>query len=222
MQSLVNLIKSCPADRNIFSIGVDLERTGLAFNQSEPLRETLDSPWFDGSFESLPQGGTSSSLLGMNRVAGGSTSGRASPNLQTQSLLLQGRRPSTLDSIIPSCYLVPSMPTAITKIASFADETLFYIFYSMPGDRMQDSAARELNVRGWRFHIPSKSWIKEDKEGAFFLFDSSAWIKVRRQLSVQPDELEESRATVTASNSNGHEKVIMHGSGTLQSQSVTH
>jgi CCR4-NOT transcription complex subunit 2 len=218
----VSLIKSCPADRNIFSIGVDLERTGLAFNQSEPLRETLHSPWFDGSFDSLPEAAASSSLMGMNRVAGGSTSGRASPHLQTQSLLLQGRRPSTLESIIPSCYQVPSIPPAASKIGNFADETLFYIFYSMPGDRMQDSAARELNVRGWRFHIPTKSWIKEDKEGVFFMFDASAWIKVKRQLSVQASDLEESRAASSTGTQNGSEKMVMHGSGTLQNHSVTH
>ena len=160
--------------------------------------------------------------MGMNRVAGGSTSGRASPHLQTQSLLLQGRRPSTLESIIPSCYLVPSIPAPATKIASFADETLFYIFYPMPGDRMQDSAARELNVRGWRFHIPSKSWIKEDKDGAYFLFDATSWIKVKRQLSVQASDLEESRAAASTGTASGPEKMVMHGSGTLQNQSVTH
>ncbi len=87
---------------------------------------------------------------------------------------------------------------------------------------MQDSAARELNVRGWRFHIPTKSWIKEDKEGVFFMFDASAWIKVKRQLSVQASDLEESRAASSTGTQNGSEKMVMHGSGTLQNHSVTH
>lgn len=90
---------------------------------------------------------------------------------------------------------------------------------------MQDSAARELNVRGWRFHKPSKSWVKEDKDGAYFMFDQTAWIKVRRQLTVQPTDLEESRAPSSGAASTGSanaERMVMHGSGTLQNQSVTH
>lgn len=227
LQSLVDLIKACPADRNIFSIGVDLERTGLAFNQTEPLRESIHSPWFDGSFESLPCATASgSTLMGMNRVAGGSTSGRSSP-LQQQSVLLQGRRPSTLDSILPACYSVPSLPPPAAKISQFADETLFFIFFSMPGDRMQDLAARELNNRAWRFHKPSKTWITpvEGDAGNFLIFDQNSWIKVKRAMTVSPADLEEARTTTSSSKediNNTNNRFVMHGSGTLQSQSVTH
>lgn len=176
-------------------------------------------------------------------------SGRASPH----SSLLSGRRPSTLDSIIPSCYSVPSISLPSTKITSFSDDTLFYIFYSMPGDRMQELAARELYMRNWRFFKPSKSWIScidsnlstnptstsnnknnstnnsipiaPTANASFFVFDQSTWIKVKRSLSIQIGDLDDSRPTINSSStpsSPNSSTTIMHGSGTLQSTSVTH
>jgi NOT2/NOT3/NOT5 C-terminal len=35
-------------------------------------------------------------------------------------------------------------PSAQSKMQKFSDETLFYIFYAMPGDVLQDCAAYEL------------------------------------------------------------------------------
>jgi CCR4-NOT transcription complex subunit 2 len=45
---------------------------------------------------------------------------------------------------LPSCYNVQPPPPAQSKIGSFSDETLFYIFYSMPRDILQEAAAQEL------------------------------------------------------------------------------
>ncbi|KAF0548937.1 CCR4-NOT core subunit CDC36 [Gigaspora margarita] len=45
---------------------------------------------------------------------------------------------------LPSCYNVQPPPPAQPKIGSFSDETLFYIFYSMPRDILQEAAAQEL------------------------------------------------------------------------------
>ncbi|CAG8532930.1 5579_t:CDS:2, partial [Scutellospora calospora] len=44
---------------------------------------------------------------------------------------------------LPSCYNVQPPPPAQSKIGSFSDETLFYIFYSMPRDILQETAAQE-------------------------------------------------------------------------------
>lgn len=49
-----------------------------------------------------------------------------------------------LDYILPSCYNVQLSPPAIHKIQAFSEETLFYIFYSMPQDSLQETAASEL------------------------------------------------------------------------------
>lgn len=45
---------------------------------------------------------------------------------------------------LPECYSVTNVQTIETKIASFNEETLFWIFYSCPGDTKQQLAAIEL------------------------------------------------------------------------------
>jgi CCR4-NOT transcription complex subunit 2 len=64
-----------------------------------------------------------------------------------------------LESVLPVCYNVQPSPAVTSKIPGFADETLFYMFYAMPGDRMQDLAARELYSRTWRYHKELKIWL---------------------------------------------------------------
>lgn len=199
-------------------------------NQEEPLRESLLSPWYDEISASHERGGNGSGLLGLEgSFAKSSTTSSSSSD----------RRPSALDSIIPSCYHIPSLPAALTKIASFSDETLFYIFYAMPGDRMQELAARELYGRNWRFYKPAKAWIcpvdlsaSKDVNSIFnsalntqinfYLFDQSAWIKVKRSIQLQADDLEFSRPIHSGTASPVSSPEIMHGSGTLQNTSVTH
>lgn len=202
-------------------------------NQEEPLRESMLSPWYDESStqsDSIGHDGrkTSTGLLGLEGsfVLNGQPNSLKSPSGS-----------SALDSIIPSCYHVPSLPSPITKITSFSDETLFYIFYAMPGDRMQELAARELFSRGWRFYKPSKSWIcpldstsdqntffstAYSNPTVFFIFDQSTWIKVKRSLTLQMDDLEISRPIHSGTASPISSPEIMHGSGTLHSTSVTH
>lgn len=67
---------------------------------------------------------------------------------------------NSLESILPACYNVQAPPHAATRIGTFTEETLFYMFYGMPRDRMQEMAARELTLnRGWRFHRDLKIWL---------------------------------------------------------------
>lgn len=208
-------------------------------NQAEPLRDSLISPWFDEIGTENGNGSSSSGLLGIDAFALNNNKPSSPSSITRHS----ARRPSALDSIIPSCYHVPSLPAPSAKITGFADETLFYIFYAMPGDKMQELAARELFGRGWRFHKPSKSWlcpVIEAKDAnnsgaamaafsaartnpvAFFLFDQSTWIKVKRSLTLQVDDLEFTRPQNSGTASPVSSPEIMHGSGTLHSTSVTH
>lgn len=233
------MIKACQSsDRNIFALGVDLEREiGLPMNRDEPIRDAFISPWYD---EELNEEGDVMSSDGR----------KSSPESQYQSrgvtnlLGLDASKNSSLfptsdsqNSMIPSCFRVASLPASVTKIASFADETLFYIFYAMPGDRMQELAARELFVRGWRFYKPTKSWISccaaGDSTSAafkaaincptnFFIFEQGTWIKVKRAMTLKPGDLEDSRPITSGTASPLGSPEIMHGSGTLQSTSVTH
>jgi CCR4-NOT transcription complex subunit 2 len=48
------------------------------------------------------------------------------------------------DFHLPSCYNVQPPPPPQSKVATFSDETLFFIFYSTPRDILQEVAAQEL------------------------------------------------------------------------------
>jgi CCR4-NOT transcription complex subunit 2 len=56
--------------------------------------------------------------------------------------------------MIPDCYDVRNVVPLQQKAASFSDETLFYIFYTMPRDIAQEVAASELY--GSTFQTASK------------------------------------------------------------------
>ena len=103
----------------------------------------------------------------------------------------------------PSCYLSPPPRLTPAYFAHFQPDTLFYIFYGMPGDEAQVYAADELSNRGWYYHKELKTWLtrapnseplqKTEKfeRGAFFLFDPATWDVVRKEnLIVSFDALE--------------------------------
>lgn len=84
----------------------------------------------------------------------------------------------------PQCYLMhpPSLkPDHLTK---FQLETLFYMFYAMPRDILQTTAAVELYRREWRYHGELRVWFKprspqEQIQGhpgvQYVYFDMAAW-----------------------------------------------
>lgn len=94
---------------------------------------------------------------------------------------------------IPSCYYMrPPLPPPIDKMSLFSDETLFYIFYSMPRDALQVAAAAELQARDWTYHVEQKLWFqrlpgttttpsKNNYElGTYVYFDTQHWEKRRK------------------------------------------
>ncbi|KAK9463531.1 uncharacterized protein V1516DRAFT_644957 [Lipomyces oligophaga] len=94
---------------------------------------------------------------------------------------------------LPTCYHVQSVEPQVDKIQKFSDETLFYIFYSMPRDYMQDIAANELINRNWRYHKDLKMWLTKDpgvepiaqnmhyERGVYTFFDTTVWDKVKKE-----------------------------------------
>ena len=80
-----------------------------------------------------------------------------------------------------------------TKILSFMDETLFYIFYTKPRDTLQEYAARELVARNWRYHRDIQVWLTKDsnvepvlispdvERGVYIFFDPHNWEKIRKE-----------------------------------------
>ncbi|EPZ35877.1 hypothetical protein ROZALSC1DRAFT_26941 [Rozella allomycis CSF55] len=108
-----------------------------------------------------------------------------------------------LDYILPSCYNVQPPPSAVHKIHAFSDETLFYIFYSMPRDALQEAAANELHQRSWKYHKELKLWFMKDpsveltaktpnmERGTFIFFDVSRWEKVKKEHVIAFEHVED-------------------------------
>ena len=74
----------------------------------------------------------------------------------------------------------------------YSEETLLYIFYSMPRDMLQIAAASELHRRDWRYHKEHKLWLTRApntepsqktptfERGSYIFFDTTSWDKVRK------------------------------------------
>lgn len=115
---------------------------------------------------------------------------------------------------LPACYNVQLAPPALSKIRNFSDETLFYIFYSMPRDAMQEAAAQELTNRNWRYHKELKLWLTKEpgvepiqrtpqyERGHYIFFDYMLWEKLKKEFLLIYDALED-RFTPFTSNVSG-------------------
>lgn len=122
MRGLLENIKRLPADKNIWAIGQEVESLGMPLDTPTP-------------FTDAAMGGNSNaSRLDSDWNVWGDDA--------RQTLAASGEyKPSTL---VPACFNQQPAPPASGKMASFSDETLFWIFYGMPRDRMQELAARTL------------------------------------------------------------------------------
>jgi len=101
-------------------------------------------------------------------------------------------RPAIPDYHLPPAYDVNNVPIVHTRISNFADETLFFIFYTHTRDVMQEIAAAELYTRDWRWHKELRQWMMKDQQvaapiriserterGVYVFFDSMNWKRVR-------------------------------------------
>lgn len=147
---VISLSEGSPKSFSLF-YGMDVRLTGLRLEQAEQnLSRTFLSPWLD-----------------RRKVAKGPTTAASATDFLGMGL----------ESVLPECYNAQPSPPVTSKIASFTDETLFYMFYAMPGDRMQDLAAKELTSRNWRFHKELKVWCMQEDPAA---------INVQKQM-ISPD-----------------------------------
>lgn len=104
---------------------------------------------------------------------------------------------------LPSCYNVQPPPPAQSKITSFSDETLFFVFYSTPRDILQEVAAQELYARNWRYHKGLHLWLTKEQNtepiqktptyerGTYVFFDPGSWEKVSKNFVLMYEMLEE-------------------------------
>ncbi|KAL0944371.1 not2 family protein [Colletotrichum truncatum] len=111
-------------------------------------------------------------------------------------------RPAIPNVRLPECYKVTNVQPIETKIPSFNEETLFWIFYSCPQDIKQHLAAVELHSRNWRWHKKLHFWLTKDElmmpaslgphheRGYYIIWDTTNWRKERRELTLHYGDLE--------------------------------
>ncbi|KAK9807318.1 hypothetical protein WJX73_001354 [Symbiochloris irregularis] len=99
------------------------------------------------------------------------------------------------DFKVPPYYRHKPPRLHLGYLSKFTQETLFYVFYSMPGDEAQILAADELSHRGWWFHKEHKVWLKRampnepghkpapdrSTASAYWIFDPTTWETVRKE-----------------------------------------
>ncbi|KAI9783163.1 MAG: hypothetical protein M1816_001485 [Peltula sp. TS41687] len=124
-----------------------------------------------------------------------------------------GSRLMEPDFYTPACYNVVNIRPLTERIPGFSDETLFYIFYSMPRDILQELAAVELTNRMWRYHKHLKVWLTKDnnfepvrvsateERGLYIFFDINSWQRQRRELVLRYDDLEDRIVSIAGSQS---------------------
>lgn len=84
----------------------------------------------------------------------------------------------------PSCYRMHPPTLKSDHLTKFQVETLFYMFYAMPRDVMQATAAQELYQREWRYHGEHRLWLKarsqqemvqSNSKVQYLYFDVNSW-----------------------------------------------
>ena len=60
-------------------------------------------------------------------------------------------------------------------IQKMPPETLFFMFYAQPHDRIQVAAANQLKARGWEYSPKGSVWSLQKREG-IFKFDVQDWV----------------------------------------------
>ncbi|KAK7431479.1 transcriptional regulator [Neonectria magnoliae] len=103
---------------------------------------------------------------------------------------------------LPDCYSVTNVQPIESKIQSFNEETLFWIFYSCPADFKQQMAAVELHSRNWRWHKKMQVWLTKDEHmtpqilspnherGYYIVWDTGNWRKERREFTLHYGDLD--------------------------------
>lgn len=76
----------------------------------------------------------------------------------------------------PECYLAPQ-PSQPPPLPQASEGTLFWAFYSFPRDLLQESSARELWSRNWRFAVEKGEWVTPvmGQQGFWTAWNAHKW-----------------------------------------------
>lgn len=187
---LTEAIKGDNPDSAMLALGTDLTQLGLDLSQPE----YVASPNI-----------TSKLAVANDRLSSSNVplwAAFASPFADPES------KPIEPEFTLPPCYSVSNIQPLSTKVNNFSDETLFYIFYTMPQDIMQEVVASELYVwfectddhvtdnvyrtsRNWRYHTGVRLWLTKEpgstptqlsdtsEKGTYIFWDPSSWDRHR-------------------------------------------
>ncbi|KAJ1555157.1 hypothetical protein HK096_008059 [Nowakowskiella sp. JEL0078] len=160
---LIDLIRPTDQSKTLLSGGADLTNLGLNLNALDALNSTFVSPFSEDPMQN-----------------------------------------SEAQYVLPDCYNLPQpAPPLLSKMSSFNDETLFFSFYTLPRETVQEAAAQELYNRNWRFHKDLKVWVTKEpgseavvkglgfERGVYIIFDPANWQKVKKELVLYYEQLEE-------------------------------
>jgi len=160
---LLTMIRSVDPDTAMLGMGVDLSLAGFDLGVQDNLYSSFITPWSDAS----------------------------------------AARTVEPEFHVPAVYNVHPPVPGPNKAASFSDETLFFMFYSSPRDVLQEVAAQELHNRNWRFHKEIRLWLTKEsgtapsqkastyERGVYTFFDPEIWERVKKELVIMYDHLEE-------------------------------
>jgi len=161
--ALLTMIRSPDPDTAMLGMGTDLSLAGFDLGVQDNLYSSFITPWSDASAVHTVE-----------------------PEFH-----------------VPAVYNVHPPVPGPNKAASFSDETLFFMFYSAPRDVLQEVAAQELHNRNWRFHKDIRLWLTKEsgtapsqkastcERGVYTFFDPEIWERVKKDLVIVYDLLEE-------------------------------
>lgn len=116
------------------------------------------------SFENAKQkaGGRMSDLGQVHKVLESGYSNVPMPQDTEKPKYYAPRNPYSTPNYYPQSLMsVLSSPVLFAKLDV---ETLFYVFYYLPGTYFQHLAAQELKRQSWRFHVKYLTWFQRHSE----------------------------------------------------------
>lgn len=97
------------------------------------------------------------------------------------------RKRSFVSRLLPDCYSTFTFNNLNVK--NFHEETLFFIFYSLPESELQIKGYNELINRGYRFSKTLDAFvffndpkIQDNKKRTILVFDPFSWEKIHKEI----------------------------------------
>ncbi|KAK6517190.1 hypothetical protein TWF506_007064 [Arthrobotrys conoides] len=183
LNGLLPLIRNEDLDMALLALGTDLTQLGLELNQPEYGSIFLNT----ADHLKQPLSATFASPWSDQQV-----------------------RAAEPDFKLPQCYAVLNTQPLQSKVRNFSDETLFYIFYTMPKDVMQEIVAQELTQRNWRYHKELQVWLTKVpgnepsqivqgrfEKGVYVFFEPTLWERQQKEFILEYAALDQSRMSLS-------------------------